>query len=198
MRETYKNILVGLKAGEENAYRKLYDQYYNVLCAVAYQYVRDRFLAETFVGDVFYHLWEQRENIQINTSLKDYLVKSVKNRCINHINHMKVVQKSAPRLIDAYNRQQSYDEAFGDPLSKLITGELEDSINEAMAALPPECREVFRLSRMEELSYAEIAGRLNISVNTVKYHIKNALTQLRTQFNKYLIILFVVLNSHFF
>jgi RNA polymerase sigma-70 factor (ECF subfamily) len=186
MHNVHKDLVTWLKSGEESAYRELYDRYYNILCIIAYQYVKDRFLSETFVNDVCYHLWEQRENIQINTSLRDYLVKSVKNRCVNYINHMKVVQKSAARLIDDYNRQQSYNEAFGDPLSRLITGELEESINKAMAALPPECREVFRLSRMEELSYVEIAGRLNISVNTVKYHIKNALMRIQEQLKKYL------------
>jgi RNA polymerase sigma-70 factor (ECF subfamily) len=196
--ETYKTLLIRLKAGEENAWRTLYDQYYNMLCIVAYQYVKDRFLAETFVGNVFYHLWEQRESIQIHTSLKEYLIKAVKNQCINYINHMKVRMLSEPLLREDYNKQRAYDEAFGHPLAQLITSELEDSLNKAIAALPLECREVFRLSRREELNYEEIAERLHISVNTVKYHIKNALTQLRTQFKKYLTILcyLLVLDSY--
>jgi RNA polymerase sigma-70 factor (ECF subfamily) len=200
MHETYKNLVARLKAGEESAWRTLYDQYYNMLCIVAYQYVRDWFLAETFVGNVFYHLWEQRESILIHTSLKEYLIKAVKNQCINYINHMKVRTLSEPLLREDYHKQQAYDEAFGHPLAQLITSELEDSLNKAVAALPPECREVFRLSRVEELTYEEIAERLHISVNTVKYHIKNALLSLRTQFKKYLTILLhlVALNASLF
>jgi RNA polymerase sigma-70 factor (ECF subfamily) len=113
---------------------------------------------------------------------------------------MKVRTLSAPSLREDYNSRQAYDEAFGHPLAQLITSELEDALGKAVEALPPECREVFRLSRVEELTYEEIAERLHISVNTVKYHIKHALLSLRTQFKKYLTVFlhFLVLNAALF
>ena len=159
----------------------MYDLYYNQLCMLAYQYVRENFLAESLVGDVIYHIWENRETWQKHTSLKAYLVQAVKNRCINYLEHIRVkrMQQQAERHLD-------YISDFDYPLSRLIVLELEELLTKAIHSLPAECREVFRLSRMEELSYSEISDRLGISVNTVKYHIKNALSQLREQFKEYL------------
>ena len=176
-----------LKKGDEKAYRQLYDRYYDQLCMLAYQYVRENFLAESLVGDVIFHIWENKETLQIHTSLKAYLVKAVTNRCINHLEHMRVKRKSEQELaLQLKERQQDYMSDFDYPLAKLMALELEESLAKAVDSLPVECREVFRLSRMEELSYPEISDQLGISINTVKYHMKNALAQLREQLKEYL------------
>ena len=76
------------------------------------------------------------------------------------------------------------------PLGVIIEKELENRINESIDHLPEECRNVFKLSRFENLSYDEISERLGISVNTVRYHIKNALATLRTNLREYLTLFF--------
>ena len=182
-----------LKSGNEKAYRMLYDQYYDMLCTLAYQYVKDDFIAESIVGDVIFNIWEHRKTLDIRTSLKAYLIKSVRNRCINYLEHLKVKRQSEQILEQQHSKQQKeYLSDIDYPLAKLITLEMEESFAKAIAALPDECREVFRLCRMEELSYAEVSEQLHISVNTVKYHMKNALAQLREQFKDYLPILAVL------
>ena len=194
MTPTPDPLVDALKRNDEKAYRQLYDRYYDQLCMLAYQYVRENFLAESLVGDVIYHIWENRETLQIHTSLKAYLVKAVQNRCINYLEHMKVKRQSEQKLAQQQEeRQQDYISDFDYPLAKLIALELEESLNKAIGTLPAECREVFCLSRIEELSYSEISERLGISVNTVKYHMKNALTQLREQFKDYLLILLILM-----
>jgi len=176
-----------LKRGEEKAYRQLYDLYYEQLCILAYQYVRERFLAESLVGDVIFHIWEHRGTLQIHISLKAYLVKAVQNRCIDYLEHLRVKRQAEQKLAQQHEeRQQDYISDFDYPLARLYALELEESLAKAINALPAERREVFRLSRMEELTYPEISQQLGISVNTVKYHIKNALTQFREQFKEYL------------
>ena len=145
------------------------------------------------VGDVVFNIWEHRKTLEIHTSLKAYLIKSVRNRCINYLEHLKVKRQSEQILEQQHSKQQK--EYFSDidyPLAKIITMEMEESLAKAITALPDECREVFRLCRMEELSYAEVSAQLHISVNTVKYHMKNALAQLREQFKDYLSILLAV------
>jgi RNA polymerase sigma-70 factor (ECF subfamily) len=181
------SLIDGLKRGDEKAYRQLYDTNYDLLCMLAYQYVQDSFIAESLVGDVIHHLWENREILQVHTSLNAYLVKAVKNRCINHLEHLQVKRQAEQELAQQMKeRQQDYISDFDYPLAKLIALELEGSIAEVIDSLSAECREVFRMSRMDGLSYPEISERLGISINTVKYHIKNALAQLREQLKDYL------------
>jgi len=184
------HLLEALKKGDEKAWRQLYDLYYNRLCTLAYQFVRDKFLAESLVGDVIFYIWENRTTLQINVSLNAYLVKAVQNRCINHLEHLRVKWLSEQKMAQQQKeRQQDYISDFDYPLARLIAMDLDESLTKAVDSLPAECREVFRLSRMEELSYPEISGQLGISVNTVKYHIKNALVQLREHLKDYLLIL---------
>ena len=182
-----KSLTDALKKGDEKAFRQLYDLYYDQLCMLAFQFVRDCFTAASLVGDVIHHIWENRETLQIHTSFKSYLVTAVKNRCVNHLEHLRVIQQSEQKLAQQLiERQQDYISDYDYPLGRLIAMELEESIEKAINSLPAECREVFRLSRMEELSYPEISKRLGISVNTVKYHMKNALEHMREQLKEYL------------
>ncbi|WP_373749494.1 sigma-70 family RNA polymerase sigma factor, partial [Bacteroides heparinolyticus] len=78
-------IIEQLKQGNEKAFKYLYENHYALLCHIAQEYVNDKFLAETLVGDVIYHLWEIHESLDIQISLRSYLVKSVRNRCIDFL-----------------------------------------------------------------------------------------------------------------
>ena len=183
-----------LKDGVDAAYKFLYDHHYQILCHVAAQYVKDDFLAETIVGDVIFHLWEVRESIEINTSLRQYLMTSVRNRCLDYLKSQHC-QKEVPV---AQNGLQDfpvlqYVKTDDYPLGRLLEKELEGEIMGAIDRLPEDCRRVFRLSRFEQLKYEEIAQQLNISVNTVKYHIKHALALLHEQLGKYLAAAMVIL-----
>ena len=85
MKITENNIIESLKSGEEQAFRYIYDKYYGYLCAIAKGYLSDNDAAETVVGDVIYNIWEIRKNLNIHTSLRSYLIRSVKNRSINYL-----------------------------------------------------------------------------------------------------------------
>lgn len=86
MENTETLIVEQLKAGNENAYRYLYDHHYALLCHVANGYLKDQFLSETIVGDTIFHLWEIRETLDISVSIRSYLLRAVRNRCINYLN----------------------------------------------------------------------------------------------------------------
>lgn len=187
MERTESLIVQQLKEGKEPAYKYLYDQHYQILCHVAAQYVNDDFLAETIVGDVIFHIWEIRETLEITTSIRSYLMTSVRNRCLDYLKsqyNQKEVAMSSAGLQDF--PVLNYIKGGDYPLGRLLEQELESEIMKAIARLPEECRKVFRLSRFEEKKYDEIASELGISVNTVKYHIKRALTLLHKDLGKYL------------
>lgn len=194
MEQTEALIVEQLRQGKERAYKFLYDQHYQILCHVASQYVKDDFLAETIVGDVIFHLWDVRQSLDITTSIRSYLMQSVRNRCMDYLKsqyNQRELAMSSLGLLDFpvinYIKGDDY------PLGRLLEQELEGEIMKAIGRLPDECRRVFRLSRFEERKYEDIAKELNISVNTVKYHIKRALALLHEDLSKYLTAVILLL-----
>ena len=194
MESTEALLVQQLKNGVDAAYKYLYDQHYQILCHVAAQYVKDDFLAETIVGDVIFHLWEVRETIEIETSLRSYLMTCVRHRCMDYLksqHHQREVSESNASLRDFPVLQYVKDDDY--PLGRLLEKELEDEIMSAINRLPDECRRVFNMSRFENRKYEEIANELKISVNTVKYHIKHALALLHEELGKYLAVAMMIL-----
>lgn len=128
----------------------------------AYYYVRSRSGAQDIVHDVFVKLWEDRHSVRIKVSERDYLLRAVRNRALNVIDHDRVIWK--------WEEQNSISTADNDAVSLIslldnpdFIAELEREIN----ALPPRMREVLLLIREQGLSPAEIAGLLGVSVSTV-------------------------------
>lgn len=190
-----ENIIIYLKEGNELAFQYIFNKYYDFLCLIAQSYLRDNFIAETIVGDIIYNLWEIRENLDIKTSLRAYLTRSVKNRSINYL-QQEYVQREVS--VNQYEDKAAIEELFfiesKHPLEDLLEQELSKKIDQIIEELPPECRQVFVMSRYEDLKYEEIAERLGISVNTVKYHMKNALMKLRTELKDYMITILILLT----
>lgn len=83
-----ENLIEGLRLGDEQAYKSLYKLHYKVLCVFAYTYVKDYFVAETLVSDIIFNIWEKRDSLIINQSLRAYLMKAVKNSSINYLDHL--------------------------------------------------------------------------------------------------------------
>ena len=190
MENTEKLIVEQLKNGNEDAYKYIYDYHYVLLCHVANQYLNDNFLSETIVGDVIFHLWEIRETLNITISIRSYLIKAVRNRCIDYLksgSEKKEISFSV--LVPEEMSEEKYLQSDNYPLGILLERELEHEIRMAIDKLPIEFRCVFEKSRFEEKKYEEISQELGISINTVKYHIKNALSFLQTELSKYLIAL---------
>lgn len=191
MENTEKLILEQLKRGTENAYKYIYDHHYVPLCHVAKGYVHDDFLAKTIVGDVIFHLWEIRDSLEISISLRAYLMRAVRNRCLNHLKLEYEQREVSFSAFPAEEFPEKYILSDNYPLGTLLERELEDEVRSAISRLPNECRIVFMKSRFEEKKQEAIAQELEISINTVKYHIKNALFLLREDLGKYLILFFL-------
>lgn len=192
-REEELHLIRSLQSGDNQAYKYIYDHHYVLLCKVAYEFLKDDFLAESIVDDIIFHLWEKRETLEITTSLRSYLVQAVRNRCINYLNLEREKREVRFSVIDRQN--EWIDSVFTSddyPLARLLEDELEQEIKNAIERLPAECKTVFKKSRFEEKRYEEIARELGISINTVKYHIKNALTRLSADLSKYLLTLILL------
>ncbi|MBO1362319.1 RNA polymerase sigma-70 factor [Prevotella sp. A2931] len=182
-------IVQNLKEGNEHAYKYVFDAHYDVLCVIAARYLHDDFVAESVVGDVIFHLWETRENIDIQTSLRQYLVRSVRNRCLDYLKSRRFRHEQTLSTLSDDSRLLERPANHDHPLGYLLEKELEQTINDAIERLPDDCRRVFKMSRLEGKKNAEIARELGISVNTVKYHMKHALRLLQQQLGKYFVFL---------
>ncbi len=196
MDRTEELIVKQLKEGREQAYKFLYDYHVPVLCHIAEQYVRDAFLAETIVSDVIFHMWEIRATLNIQTSIRSYLAQSVRNRCLNYLNaQVQQLERISGKGNLSDLPAMRFIESDDCPLGRLLTDELEQEIMAAIDRLPEECKRVFRMSRFEGKKQQEISQKLDISVNTVKYHMKHALSLLQEDLHKYFLGLFVIFTS---
>ena len=187
---TEQEWIARLQAGEEEAYAWLFDRYYELLCRMACVWLRgDAYTAQTVVGDVVFRIWRGREGWRVERSLRSYLIRAVRNGCLN-------VLQSAP-----YTRQVPLSDAEPaefdappaalppTPYGLLIEHEFEDRVQEALDALPEKTKEVFVKCRIDGLSYAQTAEELGISPHTVKYHLTAAVKLLHDRLKAYLPVL---------
>lgn len=182
-----------LRQGHEDAYRYLYEHHYRTLCHIAAQYLRDDYMAETVVGDVIFHLWETRQQLAPDMSLRQYLVVAVRNKCLDYLKSAYASHMMPASALGDDQADSIIASVFSDsPADILLQKELEEQISAVIDSLPAETKRVFCLSRFEDKKYAEIATMLGISVNTVKYHIKRALAILADHLGEHLTVAFLL------
>lgn len=156
----------------QKAIKYIFDLYYDDLCRYAYSLVENREIAEEIVQELFIYLWEKRASINITSSVKNYLFKSVKNQSINYL------KSSYAKLLSQNIDLDDY------PANNLIyeksdIKELSALTRNAIDSLPVRCVLVFRLSRNFGLTYKEISESLQISVKTVENQMTIALRRIR-------------------
>lgn len=172
----------------EAAFEKVFKTYFKGLHAFAYTFVKDDVMAEEIVQNVFFRIWEKKEQLQIDDSLKSYLYRSVHNESLNHIKHLKV--KTSFQLQYSGNMESSNQDAS----NQMIAAELETKIQKAISELPQQCRIIFQMSRFEQLKYQQIADQLNISIKTVENQMGKALKVMRSKLIEYLPFLLFIIN----
>ncbi len=182
-------LLSAMQRGDLKAYGVLFRRYYPMLCAYATKFVELKD-AEEIVQDVMLWLWENRKTQTFETSLSQYLFKTVYHRAINQIvRHQS--QLRADTLFYENMQEMLQDTDF------YQLEELQKRIREAVDALPPTYREAFVMHRFDNKSYKEIAEILQVSQKTVDYRIQQALKQLRIMLKDYLPLILLLLPGDF-
>lgn len=184
-----KALLLRLRDGDGTAFTTIYNTYYSTLYLHAYNRLRNRETAKDIIHDLFANLWSKRAQLSITQGLSSYLYTAVRNRIIDHISR----QQTSSRYIQSLGNY--LEQCNETPDLKVEEQELAALIEKEIAALSPQLRIVFELSRNEHLSHKEIAERLNLSEQTVRGYVKNALRTLRLKFGAYfLLIIYLVLK----
>ena len=182
-------LLSAMQRGDLKAYGVLFRRYYPMLCAYATKFVELKD-AEEVVQDVMLWLWENRETQTFETSLSQYLFKTVYHRAINQI-----VRHQSQLRADTFFYENMQEMLQDTDFYQLE--ELQKKIREAVDALPPTYREAFVMHRFDNKSYKEIAEILQVSPKTVDYRIQQALKQLRITLKDYLPLILLLLPGDF-
>ncbi len=180
-----QSLAESIKNSNQGVFELVFNYYYSGLVIYADQIIKDTEISEDIVQSVFMKLWETRETIEIR-SFRSYFMQCVKNRCIDHLRSLQVKQRFDNRIPEADHLVMEEDLWTKNELSELI----EHAIDE----LPPRCREIFWMSRHENLKIAEIAEKLKISKRTVETQISKALKILRIKLVDYLSLLILYCN----
>lgn len=172
---------------------KLFSEFKPRFVAVACRYVRNADVAEDIVSDCFISFWEIRESLPETINIPAYIMTSVKNRCLNHLQaelrHRRLekdLQSTRQRLLLADIRSLS----ACDP-DRIFSREIRMLMNEAIGRMGSMTRDVFLLSRSEGKTYKEIADELGIPVSRVNFEIRRALDLLRVELKDYLPVTFI-------
>jgi RNA polymerase sigma-70 factor (ECF subfamily) len=189
-------LLLHIKNDNQSAFEVIFLRYYSGLCSYASTILADRDNSEEIVQDTFVKFWENRNQLEINNSLKAYLYRTVHNQCLNQIESKKIRDLYSKNQMQAYEKSLTEIIPFSNdyPIANLIAQELEEKIQKSIETLPEQCKEVFLLIRIQKKSYQEVAQKLNISVNTVKTQMQRAVFKLKDMLQEYLPVIFIFLQ----
>lgn len=180
----YKNLadrdLVSLlKTGDREAFAQIYERYAMILYYKVNQVLRDEEASKDIIQELFTYVWEKSDKLKEDQNLSGYLYIASRSRVLN------LIKKGNTRS-DYLTEVANYSVNITDETTeKLDEKELFLLVASEIAKLPEKMREVFQLSRIEDLSHKEIAERLNISETTVKKQVQNALKILRERLSKF-------------
>lgn len=187
-----KTDIEKLRQGNKKEFEKIYIGFFDVLFSLCFQYTRKRDISEELVQDAFLKLWEAKENLQLNTNIKNFLYTITKNNCLNYLRNQQIVFKH----LDLLKAMQYYYAAktlqqMGDNIYEF--DELKEKVNQAIEKLPDNLKQAFKMNRFDGMKYFEVAEYLKVSVKTVEIRISKALLILRKELKDYLPF-FIIIN----
>lgn len=177
---TDQELLAFIQQGNEMAFTVLYKRYYLPLCKKAFQRIPSTPQVEEIVQDVFVNLWSKALTLDTKGNVRAYLYATLRNKILHELR----TESTRSFYMEKLKKLSSIHEGE-ECLNAIYAREREAQIIQIVTDLSPQCREAFRLSRFENLSYKEIAERMQLSVNTVEKHVAKALRILRSKLNEY-------------
>jgi RNA polymerase sigma-70 factor (ECF subfamily) len=166
-----QNSLKAILNIDKKEFKITFDLHYKPLCAFGYRYVKDSFVAEDMIQEVFEILWEKRSDFNHEKAVKAFLYTSVRNKCLNHLKHKAVLEKHEEKLIYELESESFFTQ-------HVIEEETFNQLYIEIEHLPNAAKKIILLA-LKGLKNKEIAETLNISENTVKTQKKIAYSKLK-------------------
>ena len=160
-----------IKSGDKKAFKGFFEALFQPLCAFGYRYLSDRSAIEDMVQEAFTTYWEQRLAFDELNAAKSFLYTTVRNKCLNHLKHLKVRSSNQEALIYELESDHFYSNQV---ISEEVFGQLYAEIKHL-----PESSQKVMLLALKGMKNKEIASELNISENTVKTQKKIAYSKLK-------------------
>ena len=159
----------------ESNFEQVFKSYFGPLVNYVNGYLKDWESSREIVQGSFLRIWENKDSIEINSSIKSYLYSAVRNRMIDHVRANKK---------DIEYQNSLLTENKGEGTEELDTYLIREEISKSMDKMKPKMQKIFRLSKIEGLTYNEIASYLNISKRTVEDNMAKALVFLKDELSK--------------
>lgn len=176
-----------IKQGDEIAFKEVYQKYYSRLFYFIFEFIPLHDIAENVVQETFMVFWNKRMDLNNDTNMGAYLFTVAKNNCLQKLRDQRSRQKLFMlNAMDEIEVDLNADILSSIDSSSMVLDEVEKIIEKTLNELPPKCREVFMLSRFNDMKNREIAEALNISGKVVEKHISRALKSFRVTLKDYL------------
>lgn len=184
---TDTQLVDNIRRGDSKSFELLFNQYADALVRYAATIVKDQDEAEDIVQQLFVGVWTKKEALEVTSSLKSYLYRSVYNSSLNKIKQQTVKE--------GYAEYFSYvsDGTSAAANAEMDRKETDAVIQKAINDLPEQCRIIFRMSRFEQLRYQQIADQMGLSVKTVENQMGKALKHMRERLKDYIVLLIACL-----
>lgn len=171
-------------------FNKLYNESYANFLRFAVSYVRDQHIAEDFVSESYTTYWEKTHELSEDTNPKAYILTVLRNKCLNHLQHLKVRQRVEGELSEHanwlltinINSLNACDPDF------IFSKEIKNIVDNTINQLSDKTQQVFILSRKKNLTNKEIAKEMKFSEKSVEYHISKALSLLRLSLKDFIVL----------
>jgi RNA polymerase sigma-70 factor (ECF subfamily) len=179
---TDEELVELLRQGKDKAFDELYFRYRDVLVRFVYMRMKSVPVSEEIVQEVFTTIWERRKILVIQKKFSAYIYTSVRYTTLDYIKSHTITDQYIKEVVDRSHNNYSSSSTTEDAI---YYEELQEAVDKAALLLPKKSKEVFILSRIKHYTNREIAEELNVSHETVKYHIAYALKFMRSYLSEF-------------
>jgi len=172
IQESDQELLKAIAAGDEQAFHRLFNRYWKTLFSFVYRLTRDESHTKDILQDVFLYIWNNRDTLYAGDSFLPYLNTVARSNVMMAFRKDKVRLQGVDVLLNAVESPALTDD-------HLLFKEVKQSVDSELLKMPFNMRLCFQLSRFEDKSIRDIARELNLSEQTVKNNISEALRRLR-------------------
>ena len=169
--------VLAIIAGDREAFKRLFEKYYQLVLAYIISYTHNRSQAEDLVQQAFVDLWEDRKKLNPNKSPKNYLYAIARNRYIDSVKNQKRQSKLLETVWERALRERIEENTE-------IQEKRIEKLKVVIASLPPKCKRIFELNKMEGLRYQDISELLGISIKTIEAQMGIAFKKIRKAFKE--------------